>query len=302
MSELPGVDHWLWAALVCAWGALWGSFLNVVIYRLPRDLSVVSPGSRCGACETAVPWYHNIPVLSWFVLRGRCYKCKAPFSIRYPLVEAAVAVLSLAVWMKLIHPAGGAPPDLADALVAWSFLFVFVALMVSIALIDLDTMLIPDVLSLPGIPLGLLAAWIAAPVTGVNLEQSLLGLLLGGGSLFLITYGYLALTGREGMGLGDYRLMGLVGAFLGWKALLFLMVGSAVQGIIFALVARFTGLEEALPKLSDFDDVDVAEGDDLRHMAIPFGPFIALAALEWLVFERPLLALFNTYVFQPVAG
>ena len=315
------IQHSFWAVFVFCWGAVWGSFINVVIYRLPRGLSVVRPASRCGSCLAPVRWSHNIPMLSWVLLRGRCASCRAPFSIRYPLVEAAVAILSLAVWFGLSRPVDGSPPPiLADALMAWIFLFVFVLDLMAIALIDLDTMRIPDVLSLPGIALGLVLAAIGGHVTGVTLEASLLGMLIGGGSLLVVTYGYFALTGREGMGLGDYRLMAMVGAFLGWQALLVLLVASAAQGIVFAVIARFTGLARHLPHPDEFDeyesdDAEPAEGaaepdppdsedaedaaDTFRHMAIPFGPFIALAALEWLVFKPWLMELFDKLVFRP---
>ena len=305
--------HVSWYVMAFAWGALWGSFLNVVIYRLPRGRSVVSPGSACGSCGIPVPWYHNVPILSWFILRGRCFSCKASFSIRYPMVEAAVATVSLAIWHKLAHPYSGAPPaPIADIAAAWLLLFVFAAALVAISLIDFDTMRIPDVLSLPPIVLGLCLAFFYSHVTDVTVAESLLGLLIGGGTLLVITFGYFALTGREGMGLGDYRLMAAVGAFLGWRSLLFLLVASASQGIVFALIARVTGLDKRLPHPDEYDEelaqavppeeaVEEAVEDDadFRHMAIPFGPFIALAALEWLLFEGPLMDLFNHLVFRP---
>ncbi len=296
--------HVFWPTLAFCFGALWGSFLNVVIYRLPLGRSVVRPGSACGSCAVAIPWYHNVPILSWFLLRGRCFSCKSAFSIRYPLVEAAAGALAAAVWLKIAWPATGDPAPIGELLTAWVFLFIFVADLICIALIDLDTMRIPDVLSLPAIVIGLCAAVLVPHVTGVNVEESLLGLLLGGGTLLMVTYGYFALTGREGMGLGDYRLMAMVGAFLGWRSLLFLLVASALQGIAFALFARVTGLDRALPHPDEFDDPEAprdpaADAEQFRHMAIPFGPFIALAGLEWLIFEPYLMELFNALVFNP---
>lgn len=299
------VTHLFWPILAFSMGALWGSFSNVVIYRLPLGRSVVRPGSACGSCGKAVPWYHNIPMLSWLILRGRCFSCNARFSIRYPLVEAAVAALAAAIWIKFAHPADGlAPGSLQDILVAWVFTFVIVLDLVVIALIDLDTMRIPDVLSLPAIAIALASALMVPHVTGVNIQESLLGMLIGGGSLLSVTWGYHALTGREGMGLGDYRLMAMVGAFVGWRALLWLLVASAMQGIIFALGAKFTGLDKVLPHPDEYDhgdDFERPEDDDeaLRHMAIPFGPFIALAGLEWFIFEPHLMALFDALVFNP---
>jgi len=285
------VDHILWPILAAVFGAIWGSFTNVVVHRLPLGESVVKPASRCSSCKVPIAWYHNIPVLSWTLLRGRCANCKQSFSIRYPLVEAAVAAMALAVWLRLSSPEQGVLPELVPVLVAWIFAFAFIIDLVAIALIDLDTLRIPDVLSLPGIILGLVSATLVGDVTGVSVFDSLMGLLIGGGSLLAITYGYFALTGREGMGLGDYRLMAMVGAFLGWRSLLFLMVASALQGLAFALVVRFTGSEDTLPEDAQATD------ESFRHMVIPFGPFIALSALEWLVLERPLMAFFERWVF-----
>ena len=333
---IPPVSHLVWPTAAFVWGALWGSFLNVVIYRLPAGESVVRPASRCPTCRQPIPWYHNIPIVSWLVLRGRCSNkaCRAPFSIRYALVEAAVGALSAAVWLKLAGPRAGAVPTLPDLAMAWLLLFAFVASLTAIALIDLDTFHIPDALSLPPIVLGLVCAGFYGHVTGVDLRESLLGLLIGGGVLFVITYGYRALAGRDGMGLGDYRLMAMVGAFLGWRSLLFLLIASAVQGLAFALLLRAAGGDRLTDPdaIADFGEAgaepepgpdggsaapeDPSSAEDgaedragdgaedaapptFRHLAIPFGPFIALAALEWLIFERDLMALFDRWVFHP---
>lgn len=299
-----------WMTLALLLGAVWGSFLNVVIYRLPEGLSVVRPASRCPACESPIRWFQNVPVLSWLALRGRCARCKVSIPVRYPLVEAATAAFALAAWLKLSRSIDGVLPDPTEVAVAWVFTFALIADLIVIALIDLDTMRIPDELSLPGVLIGLASALFCSRVTGVDIEQSLLGLLVGGGALLSITYGYFALTGREGMGLGDYRLMALVGAFLGWRSLLFVFIASAFQGLFFALVVRSLNLEDSLPDLDD--EPPSAEGEPVesepesspeesepasfRHMAIPFGPFIALSALEWFVFEEELMTLFYSWV------
>lgn len=300
-------DHVLWLCFAFVWGALWGSFVNVVVHRVPLGESVVSPGSRCGACRTPIRWYHNIPILSWLLLRGRCATCGARFSVRYMLVEAALGALSTTVWLKLALPRTGPPPELPDVLVAWFCIFVFVADLVAIALIDLDTMRIPDALSLPPIVLGLLLALTKPHVTGVTLEESILGTVIGGGTLLLVTWSYFAITKREGMGLGDYRLLGMVGAFLGWRSLLFLLVASALQGIIFAVAARVTGVQLPVPGPDEGEEEvaasepETAPDPSFRHMAIPFGPFIVLAALEWLILEPWLMDLFNRWIFHPTA-
>jgi prepilin signal peptidase PulO-like enzyme (type II secretory pathway) len=168
------------------------------------------------------------------------------------------------------------------------------------------------VLSLPLIPLGLATAWAFGGVTHVSIEQSLFGILIGGGTLLVVTYGYFAITGREGMGLGDYRLMAGVGAFLGWQSLLFLLIASAIQGLVFAGIVKVFRLEGALPRLDDplpagFTDgaeadepaspEPTAEAEGPPALAVPFGPFIALAALEWLLFEPLWMKLQMTWVF-----
>lgn len=304
------VTHWLFGLAVVVFGALVGSFLNVVVYRMPLGLSVVHPGSRCGACGTAIAPWNNIPVLSWLLLGGKAACCKAPFSIRYPMVEAATAALAYAIWSRLVLPMDGrAAPELDFALGAFALLFTFAAMLLVIALIDLDTLRIPDVLSLPLIPLGLATAWAFGSVTHVSTEQSLFGILIGGGTLLVVTYGYFAITGREGMGLGDYRLMAGVGAFLGWQSLLFLLIASAVQGLVFAGVVKVFRLEGALPRLDDPLPAGFSDGNEAQQpeaasepdgpvpLAVPFGPFIALAALEWLLFEPLWMKLQTTWVF-----
>ncbi len=302
---MPPPTHLWFAVAAFVFGALWGSFLNVVIFRLPRGESVIHPPSHCGACGTPIRAWHNLPILSWVLLRGRCATCRAPFSVRYPLVELAVAVLSLAIWTRLAH---GPPAPLYDVIVAYLGHFVFILALVAIAFIDLDTMRIPDALSLPPILVGLLLALGEGPVTGVGLEQSLLGTLVGGGSLLAITWGYFALTRRHGMGLGDFRLMAMVGAFLGVRSLLFVLMASALQGLVFAVAIRtfrvrmpdYDADDETVPEASA--ESPPPEPPSFRQLAIPYGPFIALAAVEWLLFERPLLALVDRVLSQSSAA
>jgi leader peptidase (prepilin peptidase)/N-methyltransferase len=218
-----------------------------------------------------------------------------------------MACLSASLWLKFSAPGALGNPMLSSTFVAWGFFFVLVALLISIAMIDLDTMLIPDVLSVYPIPLGVLAAWLCSDITGVTVVDSVLGMLLGGGTLLVVTYGYFAVTGREGMGLGDYRLMGLVGAFLGWKSLLFLLLASALQGLVFALITYYSPLKRELPdssmlapELGETSQSEIQSNDEvISTFAIPFGPFIALSALEWITFEPWLMALFRQYIFAP---
>jgi len=236
--------------LIFLLGAVIGSFLNVCIYRIPAGESVVTPRSRCPHCLTTIRWFHNLPIASWLWLKGRCAYCAAPFSIRYPLVEALTGLLFTLFFMRFgFHPA---------TLVAW----LLAALLVTISCIDLDHQIIPDVISLPGIPLGFLCAF-AFP--WVSWQSSLLGILLGGGILLAIALGYEWLTGQEGMGLGDVKLLAMLGAFLG---------AAAVLPIIF--LASILGTLVGVPLM-----VITRAG---RKLAIPFGPFLAAAALVYFYF------------------
>ena len=164
-------------------GAVIGSFLNVCIYRIPAGESVVTPRSRCPHCQTTIHWYHNLPVISWVLLKGRCAYCAAPFSIRYPLVETLTGVLFALFFFRFgLHPV---------TLVAW----LLAAALVTISFIDLDHQIIPDVISLPGVPIGFLCSLVLPWVTW---QSSLLGILLGGGILLAIALGYEWLTKQEG--------------------------------------------------------------------------------------------------------
>lgn len=236
------------ALFAFVFGAVVGSFLNVCIYRMPLDQSVVSPGSRCVGCGTAIRWYDNIPVISWLLLRGRCRFCQAPFSFRYPLVELITAVLSLLLFMKY-----GLSPS-------YGVMFIFCAALIVITFIDFDHQIIPDELSLPGIVLGFISSFFLPEPGWIS---SLLGAVAGWGSLALIFYGYLWLTGREGMGGGDAKLLAMMGAFLGLQAIPFIIFASSLVGTV-------AGLSIMAVQRKD------------RHLAIPFGPYLALGALLYI--------------------
>lgn len=249
--------------VVFIFGAVIGSFLNVCIYRIPLGLSVVSPPSHCPACKMTIRWYQNVPVFGYLFLRGRCASCGTDISIRYPMVEALTGILFALVWFNL----GG----LLVIPVYWSF----VASMVVISFIDLDHQIIPDVISLPGIVLGFVLSF---AVPWLTWQGSLLGILLGGGSLYLVAQIYYFFTKVEGMGGGDVKLLAMIGAFLGWKAVLpVIFLGSlsgAMVGVPLMLVKRAGG-----------------------KLAIPFGPFLALGAVIYLLFGSLLIDWYIAMVF-----
>ena len=240
-------------------GSVIGSFLNVCIYRIPAGESIVHPPSRCPACGSGIRWYQNVPVLSYMLLGGKCASCRIRISLRYPLVEALTGVLFVLVF----HHFGlqGA------TLVYW----LFAAALVTITFIDLDHQIIPDVISLPGIAVGFLCSF---AVPWLSWTDSLLGILAGGGSLYLVAVVYELLTRKEGMGGGDIKLLAMIGAFLGWKAILPIIFISSFMGTL-------VGVPVMLLKKAD------------GKLAIPFGPFLAAAALFYL-FWGP--AIINWYL------
>ncbi|PNU18901.1 prepilin peptidase [Geothermobacter hydrogeniphilus] len=239
-------------------GACIGSFLNVCIYRLPEGLSVVSPRSRCPQCGHQILWYENIPILSYFLLRGHCSQCGVSFSLRYLLVEALTGGLFLSVLYHFGFT-WGTPVYM-----------LFVSGLVAITFIDLDHQIIPDVISLPGIILGFAASFLLPWVDWID---SLLGILLGGGLLFAIAFGYEFLTKKEGMGGGDIKLLAMIGAFLGWQA---------VFPIIF--IASLAGTLIGVPLM-------LFSRSDGKYV-LPFGPFLSFSALVWLFFGPDLLTFY----------
>jgi len=236
-------------------GALIGSFLNVCISRLPKEESIVTPGSHCPQCNGPIKFYDNIPLISYVVLRGKCRRCDNPISVQYPLVEGITAILSVLVFLRF-------GPSLSYLLY-----FAFVAGLIIITVIDLYHQIIPDVISLPGIIVGLLGSLVIPQITFFN---SIAGVLLGGGSLFVVATLYQWIFKREGMGGGDVKLLAMIGAFLGWKAVILTILLSSLIGSI-------TGIA-----------IMVAKGKDFKY-AIPFGPFLSLGALISLFYGEVLI-------------
>jgi leader peptidase (prepilin peptidase) / N-methyltransferase len=231
-------------AIVSFLGLAIGSFLNVVIHRMPRQESIISPGSRCPNCGTALRWFDNVPVLSYAMLGGRCRGCGTGISIRYPIVELITA--GVFIWHYLVF---GWTPLLAVRLL-------FAASLVALFAIDLEHHLLPDRITLPGIGIGLVASLFLPP----GIAGASIGMLVGGGVLWLIGEAYYRYSGEEGLGGGDVKMLGMIGAFLGWKLVLLTMMLSSVAGSVIgiAVIAWHRG--------------------GLKR-ALPFGTFLALAAL-----------------------
>ncbi|MDW7771351.1 MAG: prepilin peptidase [Desulfobulbaceae bacterium] len=260
MEQLFSVTSFLFGAIV-------GSFLNVVILRLPAEgESIVFPPSRCPACKTAIRWYDNIPVFSFIFLAGKCRACRQPISWQYPLVELCMALLSLALYTKF------------GLSFEFFFYFLFTAALLVILFIDIEHQIIPDVISLPGVVIGFAGSFLNTQVTW---QQSGLGVLLGGGMLYAIAAAYYLLTGREGMGGGDIKLLGMIGGFLGWQSLLFVVFSSSLAGTVVGLFAM----------------INQGKGGKTR---IPFGPFLAFSALLFLFLQDDIFRLWYAYLTRGI--
>lgn len=281
----------LYASVAGLFGLLIGSFLNVVIYRLPRIMeaewraqcaeldaapaaadapapppaptyNLVSPRSACPACGAPITALQNIPVLSWLVLGGRCAACRAPISVRYPLVELATAVLSAAVAWRF----GFGWESAAGLAITWT--------LVALTGIDLDTQLLPDSMTLPLMWLGLLAAAYlgrgAGPVP-VDLQSAVLGAAFGYLSLWAVYHLFRLATGKEGMGYGDFKLFAALGAWLGWQLLLPVILFAAASGAVLGVLLIVLRRHE-------------------RSVPIPFGPYLAVAGWLVMMWQHQLVA------------
>jgi leader peptidase (prepilin peptidase)/N-methyltransferase len=264
-----------WVAVV---GAVVGSFLNVVIARVPRGRSIVRPRSSCPRCGAPIAWYDNVPVLSWVLLRARCRSCRARISFRYPLVEALVAAAAVLAWWR--HGLG--LPFLAE--------LVLVSLLVALAFIDLDTWLLPHALSWPLIAAGLLAS-AAGASAAPGLASSALGAAVGFGLFGLIWLLAEKVLHREAMGLGDAFLLGGIGAWLGIGALLPVILLASVQGSVVGLLLIALGRSQPGPSAGA--SRPSADGDWIppRH-SVPFGPFLTVGTLQWLYLSGALVGAF----------
>ena len=279
MLELWGTVNPFTLGVAFCFGALLGSFLNVVVYRLPLDRSVVFPASACTTCGTPLKWWMNIPILAYFALGGRCHTCASPYSIRYALVELFIACTTAGL---LVHTGG----------FGWMFLYWFVLTFISVAvfLTDLDHWIIPDQLNLAGVVLGTLGSlvipprhdldwlgWGLSPVVA-NLMSSLAGIVLGVGFFWGIQVVGLVLARQEAMGGGDVKYAAALGAFLGWQMSFVAFLLSFVLGAAVAFPVLLKGW--------------VTRGRGKGKDPIPFGTFMAVAAVATALWGPELLAEF----------
>jgi leader peptidase (prepilin peptidase)/N-methyltransferase len=273
-------------AVAVVFGLVIGSFLNVVILRLPQGASISVPRSHCPQCKRLIPWYDNIPILSYVILRGRCRRCGKYISIRYPLIEGLTALVSLLLYFKF------------GLGVKWGIFLAFSAALIVLAFIDLDHRILPDPITLNGIWIGILVSILMAPpaplasrllrIAGIELTntraiafiESLIGAIVGGGLLWCVAEAYLRLRGIEGMGFGDVKMMAMVGAFLGAPlALLTIMIGSLVGSVMGLLFIRFSG--------------------KTREYELPFGTFLAGGAIFTVLYGQDIVRWYIDRMIRP---
>jgi leader peptidase (prepilin peptidase)/N-methyltransferase len=288
-----------------AFGAIWGSFLNVCIARIPRGISVVTPPSHCFACGARVLARDNIPILSYLLLRGRCRHCGAKFSARYALVESLMAALSVLVLWSFALDAEGLP--LGVRVARYSVYFAFAAVLVVLTFIDLDTKRLPDRITLPSVVVFFLGGFATGEVAW--LERAI-GAAAGYAVVRLIADAYYYSTGREGLGLGDGKLLAAMGALLGWKALPPIVFSASFIGIMISIPAllvqrrkqaqgvkpiEVASVDPALastndPPLTVAGELPAPATPSIRRSEVPFGPFLAASALGYLFLHRQVWA------------
>lgn len=233
-----------------------GSFLNVLIYRLPRNKKIVFERSACPKCGKPIPFYHNIPLLSFIILGGKCRDCKARISLRYPLVE----FLNAAAYIYFLYMDGITAAWLAHAYLASS--------LIVIIFIDLEFQIIPDKITLPGMVLGLIASLFVSPPGIVN---AAIGFVVGGGALLALAYLGEWLFKKEAMGGGDIKMAAMLGAFVGWQKVLLIFVGGAVIGMVVSIIWMLVSKKVRSERI------------------IPFGPFLAMASFVVIAYGDPII-------------
>jgi len=233
-----------------------GSSLNVCISRLPASKSIVHPRSMCPNCDTLIPFYDNIPLFSYLWLKGRCRRCEVKISMRYPMVELLGGLFALGTYLRF------------GLTIETLIYYVFIAALLVVTFIDLDHRIIPDVITLPGIPI-CFAASFALP--NIIYKDALLGILIGGGSLFLVAWVYSILTKKEGMGGGDIKLLAMMGAIVGWQGVLFTI-------FVASLVGTLAGFAVMLQSRKGM------------KQAVPFGPFLSIGSITYIFFGTELVA------------
>ncbi len=278
--------HTIFSVVSLIMGGMIGSFLNVCVYRLPEGLSVVKPRSRCPKCETPIAWYDNLPVISWILLRAKCRQCKAPISWQYPLVEAITGILFLLVFLKF------------GFTLASPIYMILVAALVLVTFVDLTDWTIPNEVTFPGMPLGIVCALVAmmVPESGLLLDDPIMaiaGLFAGGGLLYGLDMVSLLVLKKRGMGFGDVKLLAMLGAFFGlWGVFLII------------ILASFSGSAIGIPLImAGRKQTSVSEDNEKENIGhyLPFGPCIVLGGIVYLFYGPQIIQTYLSYINVPGA-
>lgn len=289
---------WFYATFSFIFGAITGSFLNVCIYRIPEERSVVFPGSTC-ACGQPIAWYNNIPILTWLFLRGRASCCGERFSVRYPAIEVLTGILFYVSWM--IHPP-------VVAIIG----FLFIAFLICSTFIDLDYMIIPDRFSIGGMVIGVVLSicfpalhGVAGPPIIENIESgvhSIIGALIGAGLVYWIAVLGEIVFRKPAMGEGDVKFVGFIGAFCGWQGAVFAMFGGAFIGTIILLPILLLGRLFGWKQTDSDSDSEDGEGEEQSvafGSQVPFGPMLAVGGLIYFLgFDRYVDAYFADFALS----
>lgn len=248
---------------ICIIGACVGSFLNVCIYRIPENRSIISPGSACPSCGKSIPFYLNIPVISWIMLLGKCRYCRTGISFRYPMIEALTAAFAALCYLRF---------GLTLEMVYW---FVFISTLLTLSFIDIDHQILPDIITLPGIILFASSMFIVPEMT---VSKTLIGIFAGGGFLYAVAYFYAVIKKREGMGGGDIKLLAMIGAAIGWQGVLFTIFAGSLLGTIGGIAVMIHNRIFSM------------------QAQIPFGPFLSMGALIYLFWGDSLIHWYITLI------
>ena len=267
-------------------GCMIGSFLNVCIWRLPRNESVVHPRSKCPRCGNLISWYDNIPLVSWLALGAKCRHCGESISWQYPFVEALTGVLFCCVYGRF------------GMTVAAPIYMILMAGLILVTFVDLADWTIPNEVTFPGIPLGIGCAVIGllyadSGLLVKNVFESMIGVVLGGGILYLLDAIVYLLAKKQGMGFGDVKLLAMLGAFLGWRGVLFILFFSSLLGSVVGVAMLLIQQKKGLPKKERPDDVPAGH-------YLPFGPFLALAGVFYVFFGQWFLSMYGALQHVPV--
>ena len=285
-------------------GGMIGSFLNVCIYRLPRNESIVHPRSRCPKCGKAIAWYDNVPILSWVVLGGRCRHCRQVISWQYALVEGLTGALFVCVYWRF------------GATAASPIYMVLMAGLVLVTFVDLSDWTIPNEVTFPGIPLGIACSVLGMfyPASGLlvtDVFDALIGAVCGGAVLYFLDKIALVAFKKRGMGMGDVKLMAMLGAFLGWKSVIFILTVASLLGSVFGLamivigrrgaaeVTKAEGGEEKKGEATGHEELDVATLTAPGAHYLPFGPYLVVAGILFVFFGEQLIGLYLGLIQAP---